>query len=152
MTHTELDYTPQIVLEQEGTVWATVLIQLNRCAVCRTPMLPKPHSPEYGAPPWPTYYRISMTAQRVAAGWHWESGIRDGNARTVCHVCAKADKGTFTCYICDQERPSSQLHQTYGDTDHSTDHTCTVCYDTIPASQWDAAEQKLEEQHRFDFC
>jgi hypothetical protein len=151
VNHQELEFTPMTILELPNRVYATVLLELPRCPVCHYPMVHR--RSRYPSPDqWPNYYRLDQTAQVKAASWRWRSDMRDGNGQFMCETCAGADKGTFTCFICKQERPTSQLHQTYGDAEVSTDHTCKLCYETLPAKQWDEAEEKLHEKHRYDFA
>lgn len=144
MTEME-EYTPQIIKETDTRAYATMLVELVKCPLCGKWMIGTGDR-IYG--PFPKYFRISDKAQSKLAGWV-QKGHRDyGIDKYICVECEQADKATFTCALCHQQKKSSEIEQSFGD---PAEHLCKDCYSSVPAKEWDKRVSELEEEHQYDF-
>ncbi len=141
-------YTPTVLAERPHSVLAEVLVELRRCGACRRPMVPPPVT---GIPPrnlFPYAANIDRDAQRRRAGWELESDARAGDGSPICETCKAGDRARFLCALCHTECLSSEIQERIGD---PPDYLCTSCYQTTPASAWDAALATLQKAHCCDY-
>lgn len=145
--------TVQMVSEHHRPpmAYGTMLVSLEQCCGCSKWMV----APLYNFAKFPCFYLSSFEAQVKAAGWEINSYVTRAvgdNEYHICLTCQKADIGTFKCAMCDQERKSSEKHETFGMGEGTVEYACETCYSTLPAKEWDTRSEELEKAHRYDGC
>lgn len=128
------DFTP-ILFEREGVV--LMLVEYERCPICHRPMI-RPFAQR-------VEYRLSPKAQMERADIVRPGDEIPGSDRVACEVCTQEGKIVFTCAFCGQERRSDLLHESH------PEPVCTICYNTLTAAEWEAKEDALHEEHRYDY-
>ena len=142
-----MDFAPYILPETfsgRGVVYGVMMVELEVCPLCTQVMIMEPGRNGH---PFPTALQDTFTAQRLRAGWQTQSEVQQGHDY-ICTACAEAGRATFVCALCEQERPSSEVHDSWGD---PVESLCTTCYQTVPAAIWEAKTKQLYERHRWDF-
>lgn len=140
-------FAPEIFDEEGGVIYAAMLLKLSRCATCAVPMMRRVN-PHYDSM-FPNYFLVDQVTQLSRAGWQLQSDALDRNDRPICVACKAADKASFICCFCQSVRQSSQLKTSVGD---PPDYLCVPCYESVPASKWDAKKLELEVAHQYDHC
>jgi hypothetical protein len=143
---TEQPFTPHIVRRGHSIVLVAFAIEFRLCGVCKTPLLPKaPRTPLFPTSMWAD---LSAIRQAERAKFRLASEVyHEGDP--ICTVCAAADTLTVECALCHEQRKASEIKESYGYL--SYDYLCTLCYETVPAKQWEAAVERLEEEHKYDY-
>jgi hypothetical protein len=123
--------------------WGQVIIAVRawRCESCKWPMIEQKHL-DKGVLAHDT---TSVAGQLQGAGFKVRSGIFWSGE--LCTECAAKAASVFTCELCKQERPSDQVEEQFGD---PAEYLCKPCYETVPASVWDAAKERLRRSHQYD--
>jgi hypothetical protein len=137
-----MTYTPVLTDEKYGR-W-TFEVQPHKCPICNKWMMTIIERDS----PFPAYWEDNQAAQMKRAGIvpvGAFSIIHDGY---ICAECVEADRGTFTCALCGEERSIRLAHKNHLYRDEAL---CVVCYDTRPAKEWVEAVSALDERHRWDY-
>ena len=134
-------YIPQII--EEGR-YATMLVRLGACHICKKPMV---YHPGRRVGTFPPYFKLTFEAQTESAGFVVSSGACvDG--QDVCKSCFEAGLVDLLCVLCNQRRASYKAKESFGD---PPEYLCIDCYETVTARAWHDAVLKLEGKHRYDF-
>lgn len=133
----EENYIPKMFNDR----YVEMLIECRECPSCKRKMIRK--APE-GV--FPMYRATSQESQAVRAniGFISQSKIDDDH---ICTQCEKDGKASFTCHLCYEVRPTSDIQQSFGDGD---EYLCKHCYETVPAKKWESVVKELYESHRYD--
>lgn len=136
-------FDPEVVEVAGGRhdFYATMLVQLERCPTCSRPMIPAKVKR-----PFPQYVFANAEAQARRAGWGQESTARKDD-EVICTDCARKGLSSFTCALCEEERSSDLIQESFGD---PPEHLCSECYSTVSAEKWDRARDDLNQKHRYD--
>ena len=137
-------YQPKVIDDHGNEVFASIVVELNKCGVCNRPMFPSTWKGRYGflARSW----EIDKLMQ--SAGFVWDSNVDSPLGHNICTECAADGKGSFICSLCGQERRADQVKENYGYP--VSDYLCTVCYETQSAKLWDEWDHKLHKAHQYD--
>ena len=142
-------FTPTLLeeLTYDARAYGTMLVELWECPLCAKWMIWP--NPQRGSlhDTFPRFYKIDFNHQLQAAGWVKASDIKV-EGRTICTACVDAGKAYFTCSLCNQKQSTDNILNRYGD---PPEFLCVTCYQTTPASKWDAKEDELQEKHRYDY-
>ncbi len=132
------EYKPQIISSGEDGAYAIMLVHLKKCPICSKWMFNG----------FPAYHKLDIRTQLKLAGWVHSSKTTIGFNKTICVECEKADKATFQCVLCKEQRKSSEIEESIGD---PAEHLCANCYASVPAKTWYEKVDELEDKHKYDY-
>lgn len=113
-----------------GNFFLPLYEQLESCPICNRFMVS--HLSRFGK----EYQKLDLVAY----------GMRlPGSSQYACEKCVEEGLVGFTCAICKQKRSSDQIQE-----EHEGEIACTVCYETLPAKEWDQHINRVYESHRYD--
>jgi hypothetical protein len=140
------DFKPEVFLDSGERAYATMMVELNKCPLCRRYMLYSDNSNQdrYA---FPKYEKINFETQVKKSGWVVTSDIEVNN-HFICQDCVKSGKAEFTCSLCNVKQPTSKIQETIGVYDK--DYLCQTCYNTKTAKEWEEKTEELYEKHRWD--
>lgn len=138
------DFTPTIVFDERGHIYAVMLVELRRCAVCSKPMI----GARRDGGTFPTYQHLNFDAQCRRAGWELRGYVSDEKGDEICSACSVLGLASFICALCGEKRPTTQITESFG---YPAESLCMLCYDTVPAKRWREKTKELEESHKWDF-
>ena len=150
MNNPDEPYTP-ILHRSKGQRLALIAVGTTACPVCEKVMLDCPaDSLKRCGSNWGAVYDGGNTieAQCRRADFVLVSRSVGKDGERICQECSSAGRNTFVCAHCKQEKPTSVIHESFGD---PAEHLCTECYTTTPAAQWDSIVDALNNAHRYDF-
>lgn len=132
-------YTPKI---HEGGKYVEMLIEAKKCPICSKVMI---HKAKAGI--FPMYIAINQDAQMKNAGIVFTSNVSVDD-KLICVECEASGKADFKCELCGERRPTNLIQESFG---YPPEFLCKVCYETVPAKQWDEKTDELYDQHKYDF-
>jgi hypothetical protein len=147
MKKNEIDcenYTPQIIVKGGNRVYIQMLLEGEKCHICKKVMIKK--SNFYGGI-FPKFCAINQEAQAKRSDLVYFSNTKVDD-KYICNECESSGKATFICTLCDEHLPTSKIKLGIGTDD--IDYLCTDCFSTVPAKIWHEKIEELEEDHRFD--
>lgn len=141
-------YIPEIVTDGVD-LYGKLLVSLTQCPSCNRIML-KRYSYQWSGfeSIFPKWLQIQLREQLSKADILIYSQFKNRNDKFICIECAKDGKNTFTCDLCGEERTSDLKETSYGE---PPDYLCKVCYESVPAKEWDQRNEKLLQAHKYDF-
>ena len=145
----KLNMNPGNVLVKHGTPvhlghsCVLMVCEFQPCASCGRLMVPR-LDPFRNTRLFPCWHELTLEQQAKRGGLATCSdALKDGEK--ICEDCKATGKSTFVCALCKQERPCDQIREHFGD---PPDYLCKPCYQTVPAKDWDAEVESLEQAHR----
>ena len=133
-------HIPEIVQDISGNKYAKVLIELHKCPSCKALAVNLDE-------PFPLYYELHLRAQVQRAGIGILSHVSIDHGDYICKKCEAEDKALFKCVLCEQDRKSSEIEDSFG---LPPEHLCKSCYASVPAKKWDETVERLRREHRYD--
>ena len=117
-------------------------LAVYQCPICGKQMMCKDKNELF-----PRYVGETQDAQMKEAGIVYISRSKKDDDY-ICVECEKAGLSSFTCTICEEEKPTSKMQNSFGD---PPEYVCLDCYSKIPAKEWDEKIKRIEEAHRYDY-
>lgn len=132
------DETPRQVPDKP---YICVLIEVRRCLECHLPLRPNlgTHNPRY--------HHLDIKAQWARANWPDPGPYIAAREGYICKPCAEKGLATWTCALCNEPR-TGEPQESIGD---PPENLCTNCYESVSAARWQAAVDRLNDRHQFDF-
>lgn len=146
MTRSALNFCPWILEKDHDLVYVVVAIEGKICPICKKSMVRK-GVPYMNGGHFPSWNDFTLQEQCKKADIQFVSDALYNNHH-ICQQCADAGKASFICAMCNQERQSFEIQQSFGD---PADHLCIPCYRSTPAADWDLKVEELEDLHEYDF-
>jgi len=143
------EYKPKIIYDNNSHIYGEILIELNRCPICKKIMIYQPRHWRY-EDIYPKYNKITLDEQIKKAGWIFESDAHlDGVEEYICEECKEKGLATFKCVLCGERKTFDKEKESFGG--YPPDYLCIDCFKSVSAEIWDKKTDELHELHRYDF-
>ena len=133
------EYVPKIY----GDRYVEMLLEGTKCFSCGKMMLRKPHNDNF-----PIYIHANQKSQMKRAGLVFISHSKI-EEHPICIECEKEGKASFKCSLCNTEKPSNKLKESFGII--ATDYLCIDCYESVSAKVWEEKNEEFQEVHKYDY-
>jgi len=117
-------------------------IRAEECSCCKSTMIQKANRGVF-----PHYFMNNQKEQAKKLGVKFISSF-EVDYKTFCEECVEEGKVVFTCFICEDELNTSKIAHGYGD---PKEYTCTDCFKSLTAKEYDDKLKELGKKHQWDF-
>lgn len=141
-------FVPQIIkpFADDRIVYLAMLIEAEICPICQK-IMTRAGKSFFNGGNFPNAMSYNFDTQIKNAGVVVMSKIQVDD-HCICIECANAGKADFLCALCNIRRPTDQVQESFGE---PPEYLCKICYETVPAKQWDMKTSELYSQHQYDF-